>query len=328
MKIPKTIDDFLKLIVKNYPKLNAASDYSLSIKNTSIEIITFLQKEFAQSKFTLSSDIIGPFIHDSSSTHIILKVGQITFNCVGPKNDLPPVLLLLRIIKRCLCILNIFKIEKSYTLWLLPIHYPRFFPNDRNVQPENINGGYTYMNGTTIFVYRFEECAKVFLHEILHHSIFDTHFKWNSEQINRIKSLCSIHADVVLNVNEAIIEFWAVFFETCFVSFEYALPVKMLVKKEQEWSFKQSQKMLHFQKQHFEKGEWKETTNAYCYIILKSILLLNYADFIRLQLPYSTETLCNFIIDNSSVILKEKQKNLKLKNITDSSMRMTMFGDI
>ena len=86
--------------------------------------------------------------------------------------------------------------------------------------------------------------------------------------------------------------------------------------------------MLHFQKQHFEKGEWKETTNAYCYIILKSILLLNYADFIRLQLPYSTETLCNFIIDNSSVILKEKQKNLKLKNITDSSMRMTMFGDI
>jgi len=324
MKVPKTIDGYLKLITKNYPKINALGDYSISTSKTSSDITKFLEKEFTNSKFTLDKSIIHPFIHSISSNHTILRYGQITLHCVGPVENIPPSLFLLRIVKRCLCILKIFSIEKSYTLWLIPIHYPRFFPTNTIVQPENINGGYTYMNGTTIFVYRFEECAKVFLHEILHHSPFDTHFKWTHQQINRIKGLCSIHNDVLLNVNEAIIEFWAVFFETCFVSFEYELPIKMLIKKEQDWSRSQSQKLLYHQKTYFQDAQWKETTNSYCYIILKSILLLNYGNFIQIPLPYSTTSLCDFIIDNSSIILKKSIKKIKDK----SSMRMTLFGDI
>jgi hypothetical protein len=323
MKLPKTIEGYLKLITKNYPKLNALTDYSIKTVNTSSETTQFLQKEFANARFSLGKAIIDPFIH-SANIHYTLVVGKITLHCIGPKDNVPPTLFLLRIIKRCLCILKIFTIEKSYTLWLLPIHYPRFFPDGKMVEPVNINGGYTYITGTTIFVYRFEECAKVFLHEVLHHSPFDTHFKWTDGQKNKMKELCSIHADVELNINEAIIEFWAVFFETCFVSYEYELPIKMLIKNEQAWSRKQSQKLLHYQKKHF--NEWKESTNAYCYIILKSILLLHYDEFISISLPYSTDILSTFIIDNSSILLKNTKQIGKLEN--DSSMRMTLFGNI
>jgi hypothetical protein len=193
------------------------------------------------------------------------------------------------------------------------------------VEPKNINGGYTYVNGTTIFIYRFEECAKVLLHEILHHSPFDTNRLWKSEQIESIRKLCNIHADVTLNINEAIIEFWAVFFEALFISYEYHIPVRMLLKREQDWSRQQSAKLLSYQQSHF--PEWKEKTNSYCYIVIKSILLLNYENFIRISSPYSSEILTKFIINNMNT-LSVANVATKIKLIEKSSMRMTLFGDI
>ena len=314
-----SLNSFVKLIKKHYPK--EKEQYAISENNASDTIKTFLKKEFSNSTYTLSMDIITPFIEKSK--YIQINYERITFNCAAPSDEMPPILYLLRIVKRVVCLLRLFSIEKSYTIWLLPIKERRFFPNaGEMVGPKHINGGYTYVSGTTIFVYRFEECAKVILHEILHHSPFDTHGCWASTDIEKIRSLCNIHSDVILNVNEAIVEFWAVFFECLFVSHEYHLPILMLLKKEQDWSQIQSSKLIIYQRSHFPK--WKEETNAYCYIVIKAILLKNYEDFIKIHTPYSSEILSKFIMDNMNTLIIAT----KIKSIEKTSMRMTLFGDI
>ena len=327
------INSFVKLIKKHYPLETSKQIYTLSQQNTDISTREFLIKEFDVSRFTLPKEITHTFINNRDSTHITIIYGSITLHCVSPYDNAPPIRFLLRIVKRLICLIKMFSIQKSYTIWLLPIPHNRFFPNGSVVEPININGGYTYVNGTTIFVYRYEECAKVLLHELLHHTIFDSYGKWTSEQLNRVRKECNIDSSVELNVNEAIVEFWAVLFECLFISYEYSIPFDILIKKEQEWSYKQSYKLLKYQQKYF--SEWKENTNAYCYIVLKTALLLNLEEFLKISSPYSSEILTQFIISNV-ITLKNRISTMNLKNVAtkeklkfeNSSMRMTLFGDI
>jgi hypothetical protein len=299
-----SIEKLVKLINKNYPK-DASKDaptYTISENSTDTAIIQMLSNEFSNSRFTLSQDIIYPFINNTTSTHVKIEYGNITLNCIAPYEDVPPSFFLLRIVRRLICIIKIFNINKSFTIWLLPIKYNRFFPNGSIVAPKNINGGYTYQNGTTIYVYRYEECAKVLIHEILHHSIFDTHLKWPHNHTEHIRTICSIDKTIDLNINEAIIEFWAILLECLFVSYEYDMPYKMLLQKERDWSLKQSIKLLQYQKKYF--PVWKEETNAYCYIVLKSVLLINSERFMNIKVPYSTEILTQFISQHIIALFK------------------------
>ena len=331
-KINKLIDT----IIKKYPKDNNFT-YDISQKKTERDIIEFLKKEFNESKFTLSKELIYSFIDNNDSTHFKINAHNITLNCIGPLNDIPPLLFLLRIIKRVICITQQFNIDKQFTIWLLPIKENRYFPSYGNaVEPVNINGGYTYANGTTIFIYRFEECAKVLLHEILHHSPYDTYNQWTNEQIIKMKNIFNIHETMIFNINEAIVEFWATIYQLVFISYEYHIPFKMLLKKEQEWSKLQSSKLIEYQQKYFtnKNNKWFENTNSYCYIIIKAILLVNYAEFIKISLPYSSEILCNFIETHykNTYILNKQNNELHNKNksnkLENSSMRMTLFGDI
>ena len=324
------IESLIKNINSSYPKetnnLNKLL-YSIIEHKTEHNIQEYLFKELNNSRFTLSHNIIYNFIYHKDSYHITIKFNNILLHTIAPYNDIPPIRFLLRIVKRLVCLMNLFSIDKLYTIWLIPIQYNRYFPNGTEVEPIHINGGYTYNNGTTIFVYRYEECAKVLLHELLHHSIFDTYGKWTNQQTNEIQQLCNIHNSMQFNINEAIIEFWAVLFECLFISYEYNIPYKLLIKKEQEWSFNQSYKLLKYQQKYFK--EWKEKTNAYCYIIIKTALLLHYEEFIKIKTPYSIDILMNFIKHYITILFKKinvaTNKKLKIEN---SSMRMTLFGDI
>ena len=113
-----------------------------------------------------------------------------------------------------------------------------------------------------------------------------------------------------------------------FVSYEYNIPYLVLLKKEQDWSTQQSYKLLEYQKKYFK--EWKEQTNSYCYIIIKTVLLLNYEEFIKIKTPYSTEILKDFILINFKKLFESYFKKVAAKKvkIENSSMRMTLFGDI
>ena len=317
----------IKQIAKHYPK-DAHYKYSINESNTDNNIKTNLLNELANSRFSLPNDVLYSFIDNKTSHHVRIQSHNLVLNCIAPYDVMPPIRFLLRICKRISCIMNIFSIDKSYTIWLLPIQLNRTFPDGSMVQPININGGYTYMNGTTIYVYRYEECAKVLLHEILHHSIFDTYGKWTSNQVDEIRNVCNIDSTFDLNINEAIIEFWAILLECLFVSYEYNIPYLVLLKKEQDWSTQQSYKLLEYQKKYFK--EWKEQTNSYCYIIIKTVLLLNYEEFIKIKTPYSTEILKDFILINFKKLFESYFKKVAAKKvkIENSSMRMTLFGDI
>jgi hypothetical protein len=238
-------------IIKNYPN-ETNFKYQLSQTKTEREIIEFLKKEFNESKFTLSKELIYSFIDNNDSIHFKINAHNIILNCIGPFNDIPPLLFLLRIIKRVICITQQFNIDKQFTIWFLPIKENRYFPSSGNaVEPVNINGGYTYANGTTIFIYRFEECAKVLLHEILHHSPYDTYNQWTNEQIIKMKNIFNIHETMTFNINEAIIEFWATIYQLVFISYEYHIPFKMLFEREQKWSKLQSSKLIEYQQKYF-----------------------------------------------------------------------------
>ena len=64
---------------------------------------------------------------------------------------------------------------------------------------------------------------------------------------------------------------------------------------------------------------------------MKTVLLLNYENFIKIKTPYSTHDLKEFILKNIKNLLTVNFKNVatnkKLK-VENSSMRMTLFGDI
>jgi len=323
------IKSFIKLISKNYPSVKDDDHYNISDKNTHQDTKTFLIKEFDNSRFTLPAEITHPFINNNTSHHIKISYDTIVLNCVAPYKDVPPVRYLLRIVKRLVCISRIFNINKTFTIWLLPMHHIKTFPNGGAVSPINMNGGFTYVQGNTIFVYRYEECAKVLLHELIHHSPFDTHGKWTNDQINGIKKLCFIHNNVELNINEAIVECWAVLFECLFISYEYDISYKMLIKKEQDCSLLQTAKLLKYQDKYFKV--WEENTNSYCYIVLKSILFIYIEDFIKISTPYTTDNLYSFIVSHYDNFINIKNKkvatNQQLK-IENTSMRMTLFGDI
>ena len=325
------ITSFIKLIKQYYPKEDSTNthtnQYSIAEIDTTQEVKSSLIKEFTNSKFTLPNEITMPFINNKTSHHIKISYDKIILNCVAPYKETPPLRYLLRIVKRLVCLTRMFSIDKTYTIWLLPMNHNRRFPDGTQVEPIHINGGFTYVQGTTIYVYRYEECAKVLLHELLHHSPFDTHGKWTNDQINGMRSVCSIHNTVELNINEAIVEFWAVLFECLFVSYEYEIPYKMLIKKEQDWSILQTAKLLKYKDKYFTL--WQESTNAYCYIVLKTLLLTNYEDFLKISVPYTTSHLYDFIVSHYNKNIKNKKvaTNHKVK-IENTSMRMTLFGDI
>lgn len=319
------IHNLTKSIQKFYPK--RIDNYIINQNNTEKNIQDSLFKELSNSRFTLSNNILYNFIYHSTSYQVSIKYDNIILHTIAPYNNIPPIHFLLRIIKRLTCLVKLFSINNSYTIWLIPIEYTRRFPNGSEVNPVHINGGYTYNNGTTIYVYRYEECAKVLLHELLHHSKFDTFGKWSKHHIEKIQELCNIDKSIDFNINEAIIEFWAVLFECLFISYEYSIPFKLLLHKELSWSFNQSCKLLQYQKKYFK--EWKETTNSYCYIIIKTALLLNYEKFIKIKAPYDIDSLHNVILYNINSLFNKihvaTNKKLKIEN---SSMRMTLFGDI
>ena len=314
-------------IIRNYPKDNHFQ-YTLTQNNIENDTMEFLKKEFYNTKYTLSKEIIHPFIEDVSTTHIKINAFNIELHCVGPFNDIPPLLFLLKIIKRIVCICKIFNINKTYTIWLLPIKEQRYFPSHGEiVKPVHINGGYTYVNGTTIIIYRFEECAKVILHEILHHSPYDTYNKWSNSQILHIRELFNIDEQMVCNINESIVEFWATIYQLMFISYEYHTSFNMLLNKEKEWTEKQTIRLLQYQEEHFTHAnkKWYEDSNAYFYIVIKAIFLLNYTDFTSIPLPYSTDNVLKFIEIHYRQILDLKHKKIKSNT---NSMRMTLLGDM
>lgn len=198
----------------------------------------------------------------------------------------------------------------------------RTFPKkNKFIKFENINGGYTSINSNEIFIVRHEEYPKVILHEIIHHNPLIHSDKWKKKNIIKLKKHFNIDSKTDLEPNEAIVEFWATIMHLYFISIENNLNIKKLLKDEIKYSLFKSNQLLN----HLD-GKWNEETNAYCYIIFKTIMLYNLKDFMKIyHFPYDDTKITDFLIKHSKLpIIKKNPFN----KIPDESLRMMIYSDL
>lgn len=227
-------------------------------------------------------------------------------------------------VKQAVAVKQYFNIAKSLEINLVLSPYKRFIPVKKCVAPEHINGGYTSTSEGKIFVIRSEEYSKVMIHEIIHHVSYINRYHFPMDNINELKKVFNISEKTTLIPNEAIVELWATLLNCAFLSFEFHIPFQKLLDLEIQYSIMQSNKILKKQGNKL----WEEKTNAYCYIIFKTIFLYNLKKFIEgYTFPYDTHYVTKFLIDHKK--LPTVAKYVKMFSVIrgPKSLRMMLLSD-
>jgi hypothetical protein len=224
-------------------------------------------------------------------------------------------------IKRAVVTRKIFKIHGSIIVHFICAPHKRYIPSSGNISSKHINGGFTDISNNEIYITRVEEYPKVLLHEILHHCK-DIHGTFSKHNVLRLKTSFNIYDKTVLLPNEAVIEFWATLLVMKFRAIETKIPYQIFYETEMKHSICQSKKIM--KKQGMKK--WKETTNSYCYIVFKTILLANAEIFLKhYTFPYDDAFITSFLIDNKDSLDKTQYGDSKL--LEDKSLRMMIFSN-
>lgn len=291
-----------------------------------------LLEEFKDSKFTL--DNIQQFILACNTKYIYeLDSIKLTVLCNNTGIKITPLLGKQSIMSlfRIKTILSMFHVNKPIQIVLLPITVTRKKPtfDKEPISPYHINGAYTYISNGIIYVYRVEEWTKVVLHEILHNVSQLQNISWIPNQIDMLYKTFNIDNDgcpndckTVLEPTESIIEAWAIFLHTVFLSIETGKEFHVLFEKELKWNDQQIKWIL--KKQIKLGGIWHESTHAFSYIVLRGILLHNLENFVSMKLPYKSDKIISLLIKNWN-ILKSKIIKGNYKNV--SSLRMSKLGE-
>jgi len=228
-------------------------------------------------------------------------------------------------LKQTIVTKRFFNVGKHLDIHIVLSPYKRYMPAvGEHVCECHINGGFTYPQSNEIYVVREEEYTKVMIHEILHHCRDIHNNGFVERQLNKLKRTFNIAKDTVLVPNEAVVEFWATIANCAYLSFEYNQSFDKLIKTETGFSMHQSKKILAKQ------GDtpWYETTNAYCYVIFKTILLKNMSKLSGYTYPYDPEYITEFLIRHKNTV-KNKVSNAEFydKIMTTRSLRMTFLAD-
>jgi len=320
-------------LIKCYPSTEPITVY------TDLSSVTrsFLQKELQSSKYICTD--IESFLKQADKYCCIEYPDRCKLHIVFSSKEFVDRTLYIRVMKRVHCCMEYLKISKPIEYWLVPTNALKRMPlHSRPITPNNMNGGYTYPSNRRVFIYRLEEAPKVLIHETLHHSKYDSQH-WPIKGIMELYKHFNIDLDgcpsectTSLLPNEAVVEFWAELYHLMFLSYEYKIPFKVLVEKEREFAIYQASKLLKHQRT-LKNGVWRESSHAFSYIILRSILLFDYESITSIVAPYNQEILsrlCTMMIhvfnsDSYKLALATKQK--KIKQFQDETLRMTCFGD-
>lgn len=270
---------------------------------------------------------------EASTHHLQWTLGLNTLHVIYPKTQSISKALLSRLMRRVHCLSTIYSI-RPLEFWLIPCHIPKTMPHPHeHVTQQHMNGGYTYPSNGKIYLYRLEEFPKVMLHETLHHSPMDIKL-WNAKSLHDLYTFfhiswdqCPTHCTTNILPNEAVIETWAELYQLIFMSIEMQIPFDLLWKKELQSAILQTAKLLKFQDNY--TPEWKETTHAFSYIVLRAILLWNIHAFLELPIPYKSPSLSQLMIQGFKTPTFQKALELvrASPSMHDSSLRMTRFGD-
>ena len=218
--------------------------------------------------------------------------------------------------KQACCLCKYFGLSKNFNIHLVLAPHKRVFPAMKKlINVENINGGFTSVNGNDIYVFREEEFPKVILHELLHHSPVHSE-AWTKYHTDKLKHTFKISPNTRLVANEAVVEVSATIIHCIFVSIAYKQPLEKIINTEVHYSIQQSNKFLTKQRQ-LPYGLWNEYTNSFCYIVFKTIMLINFSKLTNLTPEYIT----NFLIAYKDTIPKIKTDNNK-------SLRMMVTSNL
>ena len=181
--------------------------------------------------------------------------------------------------------------NKKLDLTIFYCDIKKMYTSESFISYKNMNSGLAYSNN--IILFRKEELLKVFIHELMHFLGIDNnyHIENNNKKLTNIFKFESEN-----NFNEAYTEFAALFIHTFYVSFimfenNFILTLKLfkiLFYYEINFSLIQVVKFLNLYKldflDFFYTTKYTETTNAFSYIYLKFLFLLDYQYFLNMIL--------------------------------------------
>lgn len=144
---------------------------------------------------------------------------------------------------------NIGKIDNFLYIHIVDCPQKRRFID----HPYYINGGFTFINGNTIYVFRKDEWHKTLLHEIIHHVY---HYRYKD---------ITWEKDKTISVNEAVVEFLATILETRFCDGD--------IQDEIKHNLSNCQHLLNI--------HLSNKSNVLAYIFAKQILLQNHKKVLK-----------------------------------------------
>lgn len=306
----------IKKIYKSIDIYDIANNCKVSIFDTppSLHIIDTIEK------CVFCWDSSRDFVKKCNKI-IIMEISKYKFHFYYQNNLNIPIYRIYTTIKNVVLIDDLFNINK-------PLQFHIFLNDDKReislnsqeiITSKNINGGFTNILYDDIFIMRMEEFSKTIIHEMLHHSIIDNSF--SQQDTDMLKGIFNISEKMHLKCNEAIIEFYTTIIYIMILSCETSIEWRKLLNIEINHSIRQSNKVLKKQKNI--GGIWYEKTNSFCYVVFKTILLLNYNKFMKItNIPYSSETITKFLIEHREIPKIETKKL-----ISDNSFRMMILSN-
>ena len=306
------------------------------------ETIRQLVEEIGDSKYTLEG--VKEFL-GRCKRKVRFSMNCITIDVVCNKISKKLLEQITRTLYRTNAICRMFKITRNnqpYPILLVPFDEPRTKPENMSdiVEPKHVNGGYTYINNGNIYIYRLEEWPKVVLHELLHNVPKLQMIPWSNITIKQLYNVfdintsgCPDHCSTSLEPTEGVIEAWAVFLHTVFMSLE--MPDKdfySLLKDEIKWNDKHIEWILS-KKEIYKNKKWNETSHIFSYIVLRGIILHHLDSFLKLSIPYDETKLSLFWIEKWQNIKDKYNKNNKnninnINNKNNTTLRMSKYGDV
>lgn len=212
------------------------------------------------------------------------------------------------------------------TIYLLP---DKKKLNDELILNKNhVNSGST-TNREYITIWRHEEVYKVLIHELIHL------FSYDIEDTMRIGKIIKDKFNIEGNVipNEAYTEIWTIILHSMFIAKillsktrlnNYYDLFKWILYNETSFSLYQTAKIL----KHF-NGQINQRTSVFSYYIIKTSLLYNINNFIKTNTllinEFSDENLFYDIVMNSLSNIKFIDEIDKIKDISNNTMRMSLF---
>ena len=176
---------------------------------------------------------------------------------------------------------------------------------------EAVNGGYTKLNqDRKLVVWRREDGIKVFIHELIHYFDIDGEFRIYRD-INNYLSLTTNH-DYVF---EAFTDFFAINYYMIYLSLINNYSIEYMLKNFNEqynFSLQQGFKVIKYSK--LDEGKLiKNTTNVYCYYLLKLYIMifLRNEDLHNLNIKEIIEESYKLYTNN---LIKKYIKKIKLNN--------------